>query len=93
MECPFPREEVLRRYAYSDFAEFIEAFKWVSSLLREPADYGLAMRDLGEQLLAQHVVYAEITLSVGVMLLRHQNVERNFEAIVTEPEAFADARL
>ena len=41
-----------------------------------------ALHDLGEQLLAQHVVYAEITFSVGVMLLRHQNVERNFEAIV-----------
>jgi aminodeoxyfutalosine deaminase len=81
--------EVARRYAYVDFAGFIEAFKWVSSLLRDPADYALALRDLGDQLLAQNVVYAEITLSVGVMLLRHQSVERNFEAIAAELEAFA----
>src|SRR5256884_2039879 len=28
-------EEVRRRYAYRDFPEFIEAFKWVTSFLRE----------------------------------------------------------
>jgi aminodeoxyfutalosine deaminase len=82
-------DEVVRRYAYVDFAGFIEAFKWVSSLLRDPADYALALRDLGDQLLAQNVVYAEITLSVGVMLLRHQSVERNFEAIAAGTESFA----
>src|SRR5437899_12353280 len=34
-------EEVRRRYAYRDFPEFIEAFKWVTSFLREPQDYAL----------------------------------------------------
>lgn len=86
---PMSTEEVTARYAYRDFLGFIEAFKWVSSLLRDPADYALALHDLGEQLLAQNVVYAEITLSVGVMLLRHQSVERNFEAITAEAEALA----
>jgi aminodeoxyfutalosine deaminase len=80
-------EEVRSRYAYRDFAEFIEAFKWVSSLLRDPEDYGLALRDLGEQLLAQNVVYAELTLSVGVMLLRQQPVEKNFAAILRAAES------
>jgi aminodeoxyfutalosine deaminase len=86
---PISAEEVVARYAYKDFLGFIEAFKWVSSLLRAPADYALALHDLGELLLDQHVVYAEITLSVGVMLLRHQSVERNFEAIAAETEALA----
>ena len=81
-------EEVRRRYAYRDFMEFIEAFKWVCSLLRDPDDYGLALRDLGEQLLAQNVVYAELTLSVGVMLLRQQSVEKNFAAISAAAETF-----
>ena len=81
-------EEVLRRYAYRNFSEFIETFKWVSSLLREPEDYGLALRDLGEQLLVQRVAYAEVTLSVGVMLLRQQSPERNFEAILAAAESF-----
>jgi aminodeoxyfutalosine deaminase len=81
-------EEVRGRYGYRDFMEFIEAFKWVCSLLREPNDYGLALRDLGEQLLAPHVVYAELTLSIGVMLLRQQSVEKNFAAILEAAESF-----
>lgn len=86
-------EEVLRRYAYRDFLEFIETFKWVSSLLREPGDFALALRDLGEQLLAQNVVYAEITLAVGVMLLRRQSPEKNFETVVAAAESFRSRGL
>src|SRR6266436_5330938 len=80
-------EEVRRRYAYRGFSEFIEAFKWVTSFLREPQDYALIARDLGEHLLTQKVVYTEVTLSIGVMLLRKQQPEANFEALlrVTEP--------
>jgi adenosine deaminase/aminodeoxyfutalosine deaminase len=74
-------EQVVARYNYSDFAGFIEAFKWVTSFLREPDDYRLITRRLGEELIRQNVVYAEITVSVGVMLLRKQNVEANFRAI------------
>jgi aminodeoxyfutalosine deaminase len=86
-------QDVLRRYAYRDFLEFIETFKWVSSLLRAPEDFALAIRDLCEQLLAQNVVYAEITLSVGVMLLRHQSPENNFEAISAAAESFQSRGL
>src|SRR5690349_15339940 len=74
-------EEVAARYAYHDFADFLEAFKWVTSFLRTPADYGLTTKRLAEQLVSQNVVYAEVTLSVGVMLRRHQDVEANFAAI------------
>src|ERR1700693_3938908 len=83
---PISTQDVLQRYAYRDFLEFIETFKWVTSLLRAPEDLALALHDLGEQLLAQNVVYAEVTLSVGVMLLRHQSPEKNFEAIVAGGE-------
>ncbi|HJY85631.1 MAG TPA: adenosine deaminase [Candidatus Acidoferrales bacterium] len=74
-------EEVAARYAYHDFADFLEAFKWVTSFLRTPADYGLITARLIEQLASQNVVYAEVTVSVGVMLRRHQDVEANFAAI------------
>src|SRR6266404_4041240 len=70
-------EEVRQRYAYRNFGEFIEAFKWVTSFLRDPQDYALIARDLAEHLLTQRVVYAEITLSVGVMLLRKQQFENH----------------
>ena len=67
---------------------FIEAFKWVTSFVREPSDFALIAADLAEQLLAQNVVYAEVTLSVGVMLLRQQNPQANFEAILAAVEPF-----
>lgn len=74
-------EEVAARYAPGDFSQFIEAFKWVTSLLRDPADYALAMEHLAESLARQNVLYAEITLSVGVMLRREQDPAANLEAI------------
>ena len=86
-------EEVRARYAYDDFLGFIETFKWVSSFLREPADFATALNDLGEQLLAQNVVYAEITLSVGVMLLRQQSADKNFEAMALVAEKFLQRGL
>ena len=86
-------EEVRRRYAYRGFPEFIEAFKWVTSFLREPQDYALIAHDLAEHLLTQGVVYAEVTLSVGVMLLRRQLPEANFEALLRAAEPFGSRGL
>jgi adenosine deaminase len=87
------KEEIEQRYAYGNFSEFIEAFKWVTSFLREPQDYALITHDLAEHLLSQGVVYAEVTLSVGVMLLRKQRPTANFEAILRETENFAGRGL
>lgn len=81
-------QEVRQRYAFRNFLEFLETFKWFTSFLREPQDYALVATDLGEQLLAQNVVYAEVTLSVGVMLLRKQRPETNFEALLPAVEPF-----
>src|SRR5260370_29694302 len=80
--------EVRRRYAFRNFPEVLETFKWVTSFLREPQVYALVARDLGEHLLAQNIVYAEVTLSVGVMLLRKQQPEANFEALLRATEPF-----
>ena len=88
-------EKVAARYKYSDFSGFIEAFKWVTSFLRDPEDYALITRRLAEELLRQNVVYAEVTISVGVMLRRMQNVEANFTAIheTAESVPFRNLRL
>jgi len=84
---------VRERYAYANFMEFIEAFKWVTSFLREPRDFALLAADLAEQLLEQNVVYAEVTLSVGIMLLRKQEPQANFEAILEATEPFEEKGL
>ena len=86
-------EEVRQRYAYRGFPEFIEAFKWVTSFLRDPQDYALIARDLAEHLLTQRVVYSEVTLSIGVMILRKQRVEANFEALLRATEPFESRGL
>jgi aminodeoxyfutalosine deaminase len=86
-------EEVRSRYASAGFMGFIEAFKWVTSFLRTPADFALVATDLATQLLAQSVIYAEVTLSVGVMLLRNQNPQANFEAVLAAVEAFEHTGL
>jgi aminodeoxyfutalosine deaminase len=86
-------DEVERRYCYRDFAGFIDAFKWVTSFLREPDDYRLIVKRLAEELIRQNVVYAEITLSVGVMLRRTQNVEANFQAICETAQSIPLQRL
>jgi aminodeoxyfutalosine deaminase len=86
-------EEVRQRYAYRDFPEFIEVFKWVTTFLREPQDYALIARDLAEHLLTQRVVYTEVTLSIGVMLLRKQRPEANFEALLRATEPFESRGL
>jgi len=75
------REEVVARYTYRDFLGFLEAFKWVTSFLRAPEDYALLIEHLADNLLRQNVVYAEVTLSVGVMLRREQDIEANFAAL------------
>src|SRR5215472_18786541 len=81
-------QEISERYAFQNFSEFLETFKWLTSFLREPQDYTLVAHDLGEQLLAQNVIYSEVTLSVGVMLLRKQRPEANFEALLRAVEPF-----
>jgi adenosine deaminase len=73
--------EVRERYSPGDFAKFLDAFKWVTSFVRTPADYALITECLAEYLLAQNVVYAEVTLSIGVMMLRKQDAFANFAAI------------
>lgn len=85
--APISEDEVRRRYSYTDFLGFLDAFKWVTSFLRNPEDYALIAQDLAEQLLAQNVIYAEVTLSVGIMLLRNQRPEKNFEAILRATES------
>ena len=87
------QEEVQRRYAYRNFLEFLETFKWVTSFLRDPQDYALITRRLAEHLMSQRVIYAEVTISIGVMQLRKQQAEANFEAILAAAEPFESRGL
>lgn len=74
-------DELASRYNLRGFTQFLELYKWATSFLREPADYAQLAQDAATALHEQGVVYAEITLSVGVMLLRKQDVAANFRAL------------
>ena len=64
------REQVDRIWAFTDFAGFLECFKFIAQRLRGPADYALITRRMIEALARQGVTYAEVTLGAGVVLWR-----------------------
>lgn len=80
------REEISARLAFEDFAEFLERFKWVTSHLREPEDYAIITTRLIEHLARENVLYAEITHSAGVVLLKRQEFAPRFEAMLEAAE-------
>jgi aminodeoxyfutalosine deaminase len=64
---PFTRAEAEALYRFTDFTEFINAFKAVTRRLIAPEDYELAAWRMIEALAAQGVVHAEVYVSVGVV--------------------------
>jgi len=43
------------RYTYTDFAGFLESFKWATGYLKMPEDYSLAAHRLADDLLRQNI--------------------------------------
>ena len=82
------KEEAVAKYALKGFPAFLESYKWVSVLLETPAHYALATRRLLEHLQAENVEYVELTLSVGVILWKKQNVAAIFDAVNREARNF-----
>lgn len=76
------RQDVEERYNTRTFPQFLELFKWATSFLREPADYARLAEVTALRMIAENCQYAEVTLAIGIMLLRKQNVETNFAAIL-----------
>jgi aminodeoxyfutalosine deaminase len=74
-------EATAARYASGTFDQFIENFIWLTSFLRGPEDYALIARRFAESMQRQNVLYAEVTLSIGVMLRRNQDPAANFAAL------------
>lgn len=75
------REEVLARYRYESFGEFLKNFGWVAKNLVAPEHYATAARRLLERLEEQNVRYAEITLSAGVVLWKGQDLAAVHQAV------------
>ena len=74
-------EDTAPRYAPGNFDQFIENFIWITSFLRGPEDYALIAQRFAESMQRQNVLYAEVTLSIGVMIRREQDPAANFAAL------------
>lgn len=74
-------EALQELYRFSDFRGFLQCFKRVVDRLQTPEDYALITRRLLERLEAEHVEYAEITLSAGVVLWKKQDFAPVYSAV------------
>ncbi len=77
-------EEIAAATAYSDFDGFIQSYIWVNRRLQTPAHYAIAARRLFEKLHSENISYAEVTLSVGMMLWKGQDAAAIYEAVQHE---------
>jgi aminodeoxyfutalosine deaminase len=64
------RADVDRIWSFTDFAGFLDCFKFIAQRLRGPKDYALITRRMIESLSRHGVGYAEVTLAAGVVLWR-----------------------
>src|SRR6202167_688703 len=78
---PFTLAEAEALYRFTDFTEFINAFKAVTRRLVSPEDYELAAWRMMQALAEQGVVHAEVYISVGVVYLWRNHDPACFEPI------------
>jgi aminodeoxyfutalosine deaminase len=77
-------EEIAAATKYADFAGFIQSYIWVNQRLTKPEHYAIAVQGLCKRLASENVVYAEITLSVGMMLWKGDDFAAIYKAIQRE---------
>jgi adenosine deaminase len=59
------REALERRFVFRDFAEFIDAWVWKNSFIREYVDFAFVAEAVASDLLRQNILYAEVFYSPG----------------------------
>lgn len=79
-------------YRRGDFAAFLELYRDITSVIRTPADFHALALDLGEQFFDDGVGYAEVSISVGVMLKREIAPAPVFAALAEAAAEVAETR-
>ncbi len=59
-----------KNFQFEGFHGFLDLYKTATGVMRDPADFHAMALDLGRQLAADHVVYAEVSVSYAVWLVR-----------------------
>ena len=78
------RDEIRAATTYSDFEGFIRSYIWVNRKLNSPENYASVARNLFARLAAEGVVYAEVTISAGVILWKQQDFGPIYDAVQRE---------
>ena len=78
---PVDRERLVQLYRHKDFTAFLDAFKHITHWLQTPEDYELITYRLMQKLKAENVLYAEVYVSVGVILFRGRDFSPIFEGL------------
>ena len=79
--APITLPEAEALYRFTNFTEFIEAFRAVTRQLIHPEDYELAAWRMMQHLAEQGVVHAEVFISVGVIYMWRNHDPACFEPI------------
>ncbi len=74
-------EDASALYDYSNFTEFLFAFKAVTERLRTPEDFELITYRLMQRLKEENVLHAEVYISAGVYLWRGDDFDALFTGI------------
>jgi adenosine deaminase/aminodeoxyfutalosine deaminase len=78
------REQIAAETSYTDFAGFIKSYIWVNKRLLTPEHYAMVARRLFDRLANEGSVYAEVTLSAGMMLWKGQEFALIYDALQRE---------
>lgn len=79
-------KQIAQETTYTDFDGFIQSYIWVNRKLTRPEHYAIAARRFFDALAEQGAVYAEVTLSVGMMLWKGQDFPAIYAALQREAE-------
>jgi aminodeoxyfutalosine deaminase len=79
-------EEIAANTTFTTFDGFLKAYIWVGRKLVAPEHYAIAARHLFQRFEEQGIVYAEVTLSAGMVLWKEQSLADVYEAIWRETQ-------
>ena len=79
---PLPSSLEAGRYAFRDFADFIEQYTFACACLREPADFHRIAYEFCADESAEGVRYAEVTFSVAEYVVNLEDGDRPLAAVL-----------
>jgi aminodeoxyfutalosine deaminase len=76
--------EIAANTMFNTFDGFLRAYIWVNSKLKIPEHYAIATRCMLDRFRHQGIVYAEVTLSAGMVLWKEQSLADVYDAVWRE---------